>query len=201
MKRIFAFLFAAAAFCACSDDNGGDGGKDIQLAPGTPKDYTIFADETSGLSLIHILQSRGLFGPGTRPGRAQQGRRRTRARPGTPGPAARQQGARRLVLCAGCAARRICGGGRIGSGSAARGIGRRRTAGRRAGRSEEAPAPPRRPQPSARRQRTGRRRLCGFGPDAIGGIEGRDRNPGGRLPPDADSDRLPEKKALLARRA
>ena len=39
---------AAAAFCACSDDNGGDGGKDIQLAPGTPKDYTIFADETSG---------------------------------------------------------------------------------------------------------------------------------------------------------
>ena len=48
MKRIFAFLFAAAAFCACSDDNGGDGGKDIQLAPGTPKDYTIFADETSG---------------------------------------------------------------------------------------------------------------------------------------------------------
>lgn len=43
---------------ACSDDNGGDEGKDIQLAPGTPKDYTIFADETSGtpseLSLIHI---------------------------------------------------------------------------------------------------------------------------------------------------
>ena len=39
---------AAAAFCACSDDNGGDGSKDIQLAPGTPKDYTIFADETSG---------------------------------------------------------------------------------------------------------------------------------------------------------
>ena len=39
---------AAAAFCACSDDNGGDGGKDIRLAPGTPKDYTIFADETSG---------------------------------------------------------------------------------------------------------------------------------------------------------
>ena len=33
---------------ACSDDNGGDEGKDIQLAPGTPKDYTIFADETSG---------------------------------------------------------------------------------------------------------------------------------------------------------
>lgn len=32
---------------ACSDDNGGDGGKDILLAPGTPKDYTIFADETS----------------------------------------------------------------------------------------------------------------------------------------------------------
>ena len=39
---------AAAAFCACSDDNGGDGGKDIRLAPGTPKDYTIVADETSG---------------------------------------------------------------------------------------------------------------------------------------------------------
>lgn len=37
----------AAALMACSDDNGGDGGKDIQLAPGTPKDYTIFADETS----------------------------------------------------------------------------------------------------------------------------------------------------------
>lgn len=48
MKRIFAFLFAAAALAGCSDDNGGDGGKDIQLAPGTPKDYTIFADETSG---------------------------------------------------------------------------------------------------------------------------------------------------------
>ena len=38
----------AIAFIACSDDNGGDGDKDIQLAPGTPKDYTIFADETSG---------------------------------------------------------------------------------------------------------------------------------------------------------
>lgn len=48
MKRILAFLFAAAALMGCSDDNGGDGGKDIQLAPGTPKDYTIFADETSG---------------------------------------------------------------------------------------------------------------------------------------------------------
>ena len=48
MKRIFAFLFAAAALAGCSDDNGGDGGKDIQLAPGTPKDYTIFADEASG---------------------------------------------------------------------------------------------------------------------------------------------------------
>ena len=48
MKRIFAFLFAAAALAGCSDDNGGDGGKDIRLAPGTPKDYTIFADETSG---------------------------------------------------------------------------------------------------------------------------------------------------------
>ncbi|WP_301958425.1 DUF4595 domain-containing protein [uncultured Alistipes sp.] len=50
MRRFRTLLLAAAAaaFCACSDDNGGDGGKDIQLAPGTPKDYTIFADETSG---------------------------------------------------------------------------------------------------------------------------------------------------------
>lgn len=38
----------AIAFIACSDDNGGEEGKDIQLAPGTSKDYTIFADETSG---------------------------------------------------------------------------------------------------------------------------------------------------------
>lgn len=36
------------ALTACSDDNGDGTGKDIQLAPGTPKDYTIFADETSG---------------------------------------------------------------------------------------------------------------------------------------------------------
>ena len=48
MKRILAFLFAAAALTACSDDNGDGTGRDIQLAPGTPKDYTIFADETSG---------------------------------------------------------------------------------------------------------------------------------------------------------
>ena len=48
MKRIFTFLFAAAALAGCSDDNGGDEGKDIQLAPGTPKNYTIYADETSG---------------------------------------------------------------------------------------------------------------------------------------------------------
>ena len=50
MRRFRTLLLAAAAaaFCACSDDNGGDGGKDIRLAPGTPKDYTIFADETSG---------------------------------------------------------------------------------------------------------------------------------------------------------
>ncbi|WP_290539773.1 DUF4595 domain-containing protein [Alistipes sp.] len=46
MKRIFAFLFAAAALAGCSDDS--DGGKDIRLSPGTPKKYTIFADETSG---------------------------------------------------------------------------------------------------------------------------------------------------------
>ena len=36
------------ALTACSDDNGDGTGRDIQLAPGTPKDYTIFADETSG---------------------------------------------------------------------------------------------------------------------------------------------------------
>lgn len=48
MRRILAFLFVVAACAGCSDDNGADGGKDIQLAPNTPKDYTIFADETSG---------------------------------------------------------------------------------------------------------------------------------------------------------
>ena len=50
MKKFHAILLlmGAAALMACSDDNGGDEGKDIQLAPGTPKDYTIFADETSG---------------------------------------------------------------------------------------------------------------------------------------------------------
>lgn len=36
------------ALTACSDDNGAGTGKDIQLAPDTPKNYTIYADETSG---------------------------------------------------------------------------------------------------------------------------------------------------------
>ena len=36
------------ALTACSDDNGDGTGKDIQLAPDTPKNYTIYADETSG---------------------------------------------------------------------------------------------------------------------------------------------------------
>lgn len=48
MKRIFAFMFAVAALAGCSDNN--DCGKDIQLSPGTPNNYTIFADETSGTS-------------------------------------------------------------------------------------------------------------------------------------------------------
>lgn len=50
MKKFHAILslMGAIAFIACSDDNGGEEGKDIQLAPGTSKDYTIFADETSG---------------------------------------------------------------------------------------------------------------------------------------------------------
>ncbi len=50
MKKIHALflLMGVVALTACSDDNGDGTGKDIQLAPGTPKDYTIFADETSG---------------------------------------------------------------------------------------------------------------------------------------------------------
>ena len=50
MKKFHAILslMGAIAFIACSNDNGGEEGKDIQLAPGTSKDYTIFADETSG---------------------------------------------------------------------------------------------------------------------------------------------------------
>lgn len=50
MKRFLAlFLFAAATLAGCSDD-GKDEGKDVRLAPGTSKDYTIYADQTSGTS-------------------------------------------------------------------------------------------------------------------------------------------------------
>lgn len=76
-------LFLATSLAGCSEGNdngdgtGGEGGKDIALAPGTPKDYTIYADETSG------TPSEGISFTTTGPWRATVARTRTDASDGS----------------------------------------------------------------------------------------------------------------------